>query len=259
MEQRGPSAYLAELIGTFVLVLFIGIILASNSAAGLGFTDFAVIGLLHAFVLAMLIATLGGTSGGHFNPAVTTTLAALRKITVVDAAIYIVMQLVGGVLAALVVKLMITDPADATNYGATAINHKFLSGNGAAFLAEAIGTFALVWAIVGTEVNPRGDRNWAPWIIGITLGFAVMAIGPLTGAGLNPARSFGPGLVGDFADGFGTFLLVYTLAPVVGGLVAGLIYQYLVINPQAFEGERPVDKYDDIPPAERPARGDAPA
>src|SRR5215210_9356560 len=79
MQAKGPAAYFAELIGTFLLVLFIGFILASNSpaeAGGLGFTDFAVIGLLHAFVLMMLVATLGGTSGAHFNPAVTVTLGA---------------------------------------------------------------------------------------------------------------------------------------------------------------------------------------
>src|SRR5436309_194244 len=74
VETRGPAAYVAEFIGTFLLVLFIGMILTSNSPFGLGPTDFAVIGLLHAFVLAMLIATLGPTSGGHFNPAVTVTL-----------------------------------------------------------------------------------------------------------------------------------------------------------------------------------------
>src|SRR5215210_9040016 len=79
MEPKGTAAYVAELLGTFLLVLFIGFILASNSpaeAGGLGFTDFAVIGLLHAFVLMMLIASLGGVSGAHFNPAVTVTLGA---------------------------------------------------------------------------------------------------------------------------------------------------------------------------------------
>jgi len=240
MERRGPSAYLAEFFGTLMLVLFIGVILASNSKGGLGFTDFAVVGLLHAFVLAMLIATLGGTSGGHFNPAVTTTLAVLRKIAPVDAAIYVVMQLIGAVCAALIVKLMITSPADTTNYGATAVNAKFLSGNGAALLAEAVGTFALMWAIMGTAVNPRGDAAWAPWIIGGTLGFAVMCFGPMTGAGLNPARAFGPALVGSAFDGAGKFLEVYVAGPVIGAVLAGLIYNMVIIKPA--EAARPVDE-----------------
>src|SRR3712207_267751 len=85
VDERTPAAYIAEFLGTFFLVFFIVVILSVNSEEGLGYTDFAVIGLLHAFVLMMLIATLGGTSGAHFNPAVTAALAALRKIGPVDA------------------------------------------------------------------------------------------------------------------------------------------------------------------------------
>jgi glycerol uptake facilitator-like aquaporin len=79
-------------------VLFIGSIL--STAAGLGVTDFAVIGLLHVFVLGMLVATLGGTSGAHFNPAVTIALAAIRKLKPPDAAICICMHLIGALLGA---------------------------------------------------------------------------------------------------------------------------------------------------------------
>src|SRR5439155_18344620 len=114
----------------------------------------------------------------------------------------------GAVAAALVVKVMFSSPADAVNYGATGINDKLIPSKGAAFLVEAVGTFTLMWAIMGTAVHPRGDRHWAPWIIGITLGFVVMATGPLTGAGVNPARAFGPALVGDAFTGGGTFLFV---------------------------------------------------
>jgi MIP family channel proteins len=242
VDRRGPAAYTAEFIGTFLLVLFIGMILTSNSPFGLGPTDFAVIGLLHAFVLAMLIATLGPTSGGHFNPAVTVTLTALRKISPRDAVPYIVAQLAGAVAAALVVKVMFSTPADAVHYGATAINAKFLPSKGAAFLAEAIGTFALMWAIMGTAVHPRGDRHWAPWIIGVTLGFVVMATGPLTGAGVNPARAFGPALVGHFFNGAGTFLFVYIAGPIVGALLAGFGFEAAVLRPAHLEpGVRPID------------------
>jgi glycerol uptake facilitator protein len=243
MERKSPHAYFAEFVGTFLLVMFIGIILAGTAAkaqGGLGYADFAVIGLLHAFLLCMLVATLGGTSGAHFNPAVTVTLTALRKISIPDAVVYIVMQLAGAVCAALVVKALLTGSADATNYGATAVNKGMLSGDGAGFLAELIGTFALMWAIMGLAVNPRGDASWAPFVIGTTLGFAVMATGPLTGAGLNPARSFGPALVGSAFNGGGTFLLVYVLAPIVGALIAGIVYTVLVINPAA--SARPVDE-----------------
>jgi glycerol uptake facilitator protein len=247
MQPRDPAAYVAELIGTFLLVLFIGFILASNSPAesgGLGFTDFAVIGLLHALVLMMLIASLGGLSGAHFNPAVTVTLAALRKISWGDAAVYILLQLAGAVLAALTVKLVVTGSAEATNFGATAVNDRFVSGDGAAALAELIGTFALMWAIMGVAVNPEAERSWAPWVIGGTLGFVVMAIGPFTGAGFNPARAFGPALVGNAFGGADTFIIVYVLAPLVGALLAGVGYHALVLAPQGLRGERPVDKLE---------------
>lgn len=248
-EARGPSAYAAEFIGTFVLVLFIAVILSLHqvSPVGLGYTDFAVIGLLHAFVLAMLVASLGGTSGAHFNPAVTATLAALRKIRPADAAIYVLLQLAGGVAAALVCKLLLDDVGGPVNYGANAVNHKFLANNGAGFLVELLGTFVLMWAIMGTAVNPRAERAWAPWIIGGSLGFAVMAFGPLTGAGFNPARAFGPALVGDAFGGAGTFLFVFVLGPVVGGVLAGAIYTKVVLEPQErLFGGRLVDA--DVPP-----------
>ena len=84
MEDRGPTAYIAELVGTFMLVLFIALIASVYARKGIGTPEFVTIGLLHAFVLMMLIQTLGGTSGGHFNPAVTAGLLAVRILGVSD-------------------------------------------------------------------------------------------------------------------------------------------------------------------------------
>ena len=250
MEDRGPSAYLAELLGTFMLVLFISLVLSVYQLGdkGLGYVDFTVIGLLHVFVLAMLVASLGGASGAHFNPAVTVTLLALRKIKGADAAVYIIVQLIGAVLAVLVVKLLLDDEGDVVNYGANAVSEKFLGNKATAgMLAEAIGAFALMWAIMGTAVNPRAERSWAPLMIGGALGMAVMAIGPLTGAGFNPARAFGPALVGDAFDGGGRFLLAFVVGPCLGALAAGFAYTAIVLRPQeALFGGRLVDA--DVPP-----------
>ncbi len=109
--RGGPAAYIAELLGTFTLVLFIVLVLSLGAAPpeGLGFNDFAVIGLVHAFALALLIWAFGGASGAHFNPAVTVALAVRRKIAPADALIYIVVQLIGAILAALVAKVLIED------------------------------------------------------------------------------------------------------------------------------------------------------
>src|SRR2546423_13044919 len=107
IEERGVAAYVAEFVGTFMLVLFVALIVIANSRDGLGFTDWAVIGLVHLLVLMLLVNALGGTSGAHFNPAVTATLTALRKIRPDDAAIYVILQLAGGVAGALVAKAVL--------------------------------------------------------------------------------------------------------------------------------------------------------
>ena len=241
LARRGPEAFAAELIGTLLLVFFIGTIVSINSADGLGFTDWSVIGLLHFLLLTMLVYTVGHASGAHFNPAVTATLAALRKIHPIDGAIYVVLQFIGAILGALLVKLLLSDEGDAVGYGATEISDTFLQGKVlAGFLAELLGTFVLMWAIMGVAVNPKGARDWAGLVIGGTLGFAVMAIGPLTGAGLNPARSFGPSLVGD-GEAVGDFIVAYVLGPTVGALLAGVLYTALILAPEGRVGRRPVD------------------
>src|SRR4051794_13284031 len=163
IPERGPAAYLAEFIGTFALVFFITIVasqvLAPPAAPGAqpGFNDITALGLVHMLALFMLIQTLAVVSGAHFNPAVTTALAAIRQIRIIDAAIYIVVQLAGGVLGALVTKLILKnfDQADALNFGAPSVSKTALDGSiPLGMLVEGIGTFFLVWAIVGVAVNP---------------------------------------------------------------------------------------------------------
>ena len=243
----GPAAYLAELLGTFLLVFFVVVVLSLTAAppAGFGFADFAVIGLVHVFVLALIITAFGSASGAHFNPAVTIALLVRRKIAAPDAAIYIIVQLAGAIAATLLAKVLLEDASEAVGYGATTISEgRFLDGAvGKAMVVEFIGTFILMTAIMATAVNPRGDRDWAPWIIGIALGLGVMTLGPLTGAGFNPARSFGPALVGDFG-GVGDFLLVYVLAPILGAIAAAFAYHAIVLGPQDRVEERPIDTLD---------------
>ncbi|HEV3001740.1 MAG TPA: aquaporin [Solirubrobacteraceae bacterium] len=265
LRRRGPDAWAAELIGTLLLVFFIGTIVSLHSEGALGVRDWAVIGLLHAFLLTMLVYTLGQASGAHFNPAVTVTLAALRKIGPIDAAIYIVLQLIGAVLGALLVKLLLSDEGDAAAYGATTISDYLDQKTLAGFLAELIGTFALMWAIMGVAVNPKGARDWAGIVIGGTLGFAVMAIGPMTGAGLNPARAFGPSLIGG-GEEIGPFVVAYVLGPVVGALLAGVLYTALILAPEGrAPGRRPIDTLSGAAESRRgtdvelPAGVDAPA
>ncbi len=238
MEDRGTGAYVAEFIGTFVLVVAITLAasnyaLAPTKLVPNPFIDFGVIGLVHTFALFILIQGLALASGAHFNPAVTTAMLALRQIKLVAAGIYVVAQLGGAVAAALVTRLLLTDfaNAEAVNYGAPAISDRLDGSTALGMLGEGLGTFFLVFTIVAVAVNPEGPKAWAGLAIGASLGLAVFCIGPLTGGSFNPARAFGPALVSGEFGGAGTFLLAYVVAPVVGGLLAAITYFNLYIAP----------------------------
>jgi MIP family channel proteins len=243
IPARGPAAYVAEFIGTFALVLFITLVVSEFLTAPVQatptgpafqpFVDWSVIGLAHVFALFFLIQTIAVVSGAHFNPAVTAALAAIRQIRAIDAAIYVVVQLAGGVCGALVTKLILQhfDNAKAVHYGAVKVSDKLDHSIGLGMLVEGIGTFFLVWAIVGVAVNPAAFREWAGLVIGATLGLAVMVAGSLTGAGFNPARAFGPDLVANAFDGGGRFLLVYVAAPLIGALLAAFVYMQMFVMP----------------------------
>ena len=104
-------------------------------------------------------------------------------------------------------------------------------------LAEILGTFVLMFAIMACAVNPRGQRDWAGLVIGISLGFGVMAFAPVSGAGFNPARWFGPAVVG---SQWGNWL-IYIIGPLVGAALAGFVYDYVVIRPEDKVTRRPID------------------
>ena len=232
MQERDLSAYLAELIGTFGLVLFIVLVLSVSAPApfGLGGPDFAVVGLVHAFALVMLISVLGTVCGAHFNPAVTIGMLSTRRISPRDASAYIVAQLAGAVLAVLLVKWLMNATATAAHFGANKVTTgKFLDGSAAkGLVVEAAGTFFLMWAIMGTVVNPRGNRSLGALVIGWTLGLGVMCIAPLTGAGLNPARAFAPAIYGGFGP-LGDWLLAFVVGPLAGAVLAAQLYTALAL------------------------------
>jgi MIP family channel proteins len=239
VQDRGPAAYIAEFIGTLLLVFFITAVVSlyvtqPSQANPTPFIDFSVVGLVHTFMLFGLIQTLAVISGAHFNPAVTVVMTALRQIKPPDALVYIVAQLGGAVAGTLLTKALLEDEGQAVNYGVTAVSARLNGDILPGMVVEALGTFFLVWVIVGVAVNPRATKEWAALAIGAALGMAVMVLAPLTGAGFNPARSFGPAIVsGEWSGGAADFVLVYVVAPIVGALVAGLAYFNLAIAPGA--------------------------
>jgi glycerol uptake facilitator protein len=239
VQDRGLAAYIAELIGTLFLVFAVGTVVSlyvSTSPTSQTGSDFAVVGLLHAFVLFLLIIAFGQVSGGHFNPAITAAAALMRRIDPVDAVVYILAQLSGAVLGALLVKGILLDEGRATDYGNAEVS-PLLDSNFLGGVVEALGTFLLVLAVLAVAMNPRARQEWAPLAIGTTLGFVVFIFGPLTGASVNPARWFGPALIGDALDA--SDLLVYVLGPLVGAVVALLVYRFVIAGPQYAEGAEP--------------------
>lgn len=236
MQDRGPAAYVAEFIGTLLLVFFVcaavSLYIAEPSPQNPNpFVDFSVIGLVHVFILFVLIQTLAVVSGAHFNPAVTVAMTALRQIKPPDAVIYVLAQLAGAVAGALLVKAILSDEGEFSNYGATTVSDVVDGAIFPGMVVEAIGTFFLLWAIIGVALNPQAAREWAAFAIGAALGLGVMVLAPITGAGFNPARSFGPALVSGEWGGADTFLLVYVVAPLVGAIVAAVLYFQVFITP----------------------------
>jgi MIP family channel proteins len=252
VQDRGLAAYIAELVGTLFLVFFVTSVVvlyvASGQNAQFG-SDFAVVGLTHAFVLFVLIASIGVASGGHFNPAITTAFIVLRRIDPIDGLVYILAQLSGGVLGALLTKAFLLDEGRASDYGVPKLSDLV----GSAFqgaLIEGIGTFVLVLTVLAMALNPE-VRRWAALSIGAALGFLVMVLGPLTGGSFNPARWFGPALVGnEFADAW-----LYIVAPLVGGAIAAVFYRF-VIQPSSGPVQEAVDTVAPRGPA--PPAGEAP-
>lgn len=219
----------AEFIGMFAFV-FVGsgaIMTARMSQSPAGLLEVA---LAHGLTMAVMVSATMRIAG-HINPAVTLGLLVTRRIEPMMAALYIVAQILGAIAAGYVLKATFPEAVfAATRGGGQAIA---LDVTGAqAFLLEAIATFFLVFVVFGTVVDTRG-----PKIGGLAIGFMIAAdilvIGPLTGASMNPARSFGPAV----ASGVYEAQLLYWFAPITGAMAASLLYEFLFMR----RGREPVD------------------
>ncbi|MYE46188.1 MAG: aquaporin, partial [Chloroflexi bacterium] len=171
--------------------------------------------------IALLVSSLGHISGGLFSPALPIGLWATRRLDTITTVAYIIAQLLGAVVAALALVLLFPEAMrDAVSLGTP------LLGRGIDFAAgvglEAIATFFLMLAVFGTALDPRGPKLGG-FGIGLILTMDILAIGTLTGAAMNPARTFGPALVGGEWDNH----LVYWIGPIIGAVVAALVYHYL--------------------------------
>jgi glycerol uptake facilitator-like aquaporin len=152
------------------------------------------------------------------------------------------------VLGALLAKGLLLDEGRATHYGAASVS-PLLAGNFAGSIVEAVGTFCLVLVILAAVYSKKSVKDWAPLAIGTTLGFIVMVGGPLTGGSFNPARWFGPALVGNEWGG----VWPYLVGPIVGSLLAAIVYK-LVLEPGGPAPTEPPERVK-APGAPKPGAG----
>ena len=235
--------FVAELIGTFALV-FVGgasIMIAKDTNSPSGLIGIA---LAHGLILAVMVSALMRISG-HFNPAITIGFLATRRIEASMAGVYILGQLIGALLGAYALKFTFPFALfEATRGGGQAIALQVTGSQG--FILEAIATFFLVIVVFGTAVDPKAPKVGG-MAIGLVVAADILAIGPLTGGSMNPARSFGPAV----ASGMFEAQIIYWLAPITGAVIAALLYEYLfltremepelhgTLRPSATTGERP--------------------
>ncbi|HZK58739.1 MAG TPA: MIP/aquaporin family protein [Cryobacterium sp.] len=241
----------AEAVGTAILVLFgAGSVIAALTI-GKGHLDFAGVGFIAlAFAIAIAVAVYGflPVSGAHINPAVTFALAVTRRFPWVEVVPYFVAQLIGGAVGGLLIVAAFGTKAIDLGAGATTLGAGVSYGQG--IVAEALGTFLLMFAVMATAVDGRMPAGWAGLIVGLAVSAAIMVMLPLTGGSLNPARTFGPDLALALFGGtvhWGQFLL-YWIGPLIGAAVAALLYD-LVARPRAAAA---LQCAEDEPPREAP-------
>jgi len=225
-----PRAWFAEAIATYALVFFgpLAIILAAVAfGTGLSIQAIVMISLAHGAAIGLMVYTFGHVSGAHINPAVTISMLVTRRIGIKDGIAYIVFQLIGAIAAAASLKAILPDLGAKVNFGTQGgpselLNHSALSG----LAVEIILTFFLVTVIFMTAVHKKAPAGMYGLAIGGMI-FLIHLVGvPLTGASVNPARTFGPALISGYWD----FHWIYWVGPIIGAIIAGLIMNYVFVK-----------------------------
>ncbi len=216
---------LAEFVGTFTLI-FVGVGAIYQQAQGAGGGLLAV-ALAHGLAIAVMVSATGSISGGHLNPAVTFGLLIGGKIDLSKTVAYWVAQLAGGSAAGFLLLGLLPGGAEAA---AKIVANGTPDLGAGVSVAQAIGieavlTFFLVFVVYGTAVDARAPKIGG-LAIGLTVALDILFGGPLTGAAMNPARTFGPAL----ASGHWNHHLVYWVGPLLGGAAAGLVYGRCLIR-----------------------------
>ena len=226
-----PRAWFAEAVATYGLVFFgpLSVILAAAvyGEGKLSTEAVIMISLGHGAAIGLMVYTFGHVSGAHINPAVTIPMIITKKIGIKDGIAYIIFQLIGAIAAAASLKAILPELGAKVNFGTQGgpselLNHNVMSGLG----VEIILTFFLVTVIFMTAIHKKAPAGMYGLAIGGMI-FLIHLVGvPLTGASVNPARTFGPALI----SGSWEFHWIYWVGPIIGGIIAGLIMNYVFVK-----------------------------
>jgi len=246
------SKLICEFVGTFALCFIGGAGAISAKAAGAsdGVTLLTA-ALAHGLILFVAVAAVIKVSGAHFNPAVTIAMWFNKRIDSAEAIRYLIVQFAAALAAGGLLDLMAiyggssdawTEAANAMALGNPTFDSAHLALP-AVIGVEMILTFILVFVIWGAAVDQRNGGHNAALAIGLVVAANILAAGGITGASMNPARSFGPGLIayvmpGDYLPDFWTLQVAYFVGPILGALAAGIIYEKFILPPG--EGHSPI-------------------
>jgi glycerol uptake facilitator protein len=235
------SRSLAEGVGTLLLVYFgagaaaVTLMIANGTKPATpfnigigqlgGLDDWFAIGITFGIVITAVIYALGRVSGAHINPAVTIALWATKRFPAGDTVAYIIAQCIGAAIGSLL--FFLTVGIDAVTIGGLGATAPFPGiGYGQAILVEVIATFVLMLVIMGVAVDERAPPGFAGFIIGLTVAGMITMAGNISGASLNPARTFGPYMMDYILGGSNlwAFFPIYILGPIAGALLAAVFY-----------------------------------
>ena len=230
--------FVAEILGTFLLVFFgtgavvvtlalvNGTLTPNDFNTGITMADWLAINAVFGIALAIGIYAFGNVSGGHFNPAVTIALWAVRKFPGKNVGPYIIAQLVGASIASFLLALCIGNVALHYSLGATVpfFGISYIS----AIAIEAVGTFILMTAVMAV-VTKKVEPVLAGLIIGLSVTASLTLISNITGGSINPARTFGPYLVDTILGGANLwyYFPIYIIGPILGALIAAFVFNYV--------------------------------
>lgn len=219
--------YLAEMIGTMVLVLMgCGSAIFAGDAAGAVSTGVGTLGVAMAFGLSVVAMayTIGGISGCHINPAITLGVFLSGRMNGKDAAMYMLFQVFGAIIGSSILYLLVSTGAHGgpTATGANSFSDGMMLQ---AFIAEAVFTFIFVLVVLGSTDDRKGAGNLAGLAIGLSLVLVHIVCIPITGTSVNPARSIAPAL---FQGGEAlSQVWLFIVAPLLGATLSAGVWKVL--------------------------------